>query len=55
MNILLVTADNGRVKWPFPYVNGQQTPESLALQSDKQAHKHTKQPIDLNQFKEALI
>jgi hypothetical protein len=41
--------------WPFPSVNGQQTPESKALQADKGQHKPTKQTIDLNQFKEALI
>lgn len=49
----MAPVDNGRIKWPFPYVNGQQTPESLALQSDKQAHKPT--PINLDDFEDALI
>lgn len=41
--------------WPFKYFNGVQTPDSEALQANKQAHKPTKQPINLNQFKEALL
>jgi hypothetical protein len=39
--------------WPFKYFNGVQTPESLALQSDKDKHEPTE--IDLNDFDEALL
>jgi hypothetical protein len=39
--------------WPFKYFNGVQTPESLALQSDKDKHDTT--PIDFNDFDEALL
>lgn len=28
--------------WPFPSVNGEQTPESKSLESNKQAHKPEK-------------
>jgi hypothetical protein len=39
--------------WPFKYINGEQTPESLVLQTDKDKHETT--PIDLNDFDEALL
>ncbi len=39
--------------WPFPFVNGQQTPQSVALQDDKVQHKPT--PFDLNDIEEALL
>ena len=39
--------------WPFPSVNGQQTPQSKALQSDKGQHKPT--PKDLNDIEDALL
>jgi hypothetical protein len=48
-NTLLVTAE----MWPFKYFNGVQTPESLALQSDKDKHDTT--PIDFNNFEDALL
>ena len=35
MNTLIPLGSN----WPFPSVNGEQTPESKALELDKQAHK----------------
>lgn len=41
------------VAWPFPSVNGQQTPQSLALQSDKGQHKPT--PKDLIDIEDALL
>ena len=53
MKALLVTADNGRINWPFPSVNGQQTPESLALMADKGQHKPT--PKDLSDIEDALV
>ena len=28
--------------WPFPYVNGEQTPDSKALQANKSAHSAPK-------------
>lgn len=40
-------------QWPFKYFNGVQTPESLALQADKDKHETT--PIDINNFEEALL
>ena len=46
-------APDGRAVWPFPFVNGQQTPQSLALKSDKGQHKPT--PKDLNDIEEALL
>jgi hypothetical protein len=49
---LLVTADN-RPVWPFPFVNGQQTDQSRALELDKQAHKTV--PFDLSTIEEALL
>ena len=52
MNELLVTA-KGRVVWPFPSVNGQQTPQSKALQSDKGQHQPT--PKDLTDIEDALL
>ena len=39
--------------WPFPSVNGQQTPQSKALQSDKGQHKPT--PKDLTNIGDALL
>lgn len=44
---------DGRIRWPFPSVNGQQTPQSLALQSNKALHKPT--PKDLNDIEDALL
>ena len=52
MNELLVTAD-GRVVWPFPSVNGQQTDQSRALMLDKSQHNVTQ--FDLSTVEEALI
>ena len=49
-----VTLDTeGRAVWPFPSVNGQQTLQSLALQSDKGQHKPT--PINLTDIEDALL
>ena len=39
--------------WPFKYVNGHQTPQSKALQSDKGQHKPT--PRDLTDIEDALL
>ena len=39
--------------WPFPTINGHQTPQSLALQSNKALHKPT--PKDLTDIGEALL
>ena len=39
--------------WPFKYINGEQTPESLALQSDKTLHQPV--PFDLNQCEDAPL
>lgn len=39
--------------WPFPSVNGHQTPESLALQSDKGQHRPT--PINLTDIEDAPL
>jgi hypothetical protein len=39
--------------WPFKYVNGHQTPQSLALQSDKGQHRPT--PINLTDIEDALL
>ena len=49
----VIYAPDGRVVWPFPSVNGQQTPQSLALKSDKGLHKPT--PKDLNDIEDALL
>ena len=35
-----------RVVWPFPSINGQQTPESKALEGDKRQHKPEQPNID---------
>ena len=53
---LLISKD-GRVVWPFPSVNGQQTPQSLDLQSDKGQHKPSGAitPKDLNDIEDALL
>ncbi len=53
MKALLVTTDNGRINWPFPSVNGQQTPASVALMADKGQHRPT--PIDLTDIEDALL
>jgi hypothetical protein len=42
-----------RKPWPFPTVNGQQTEQSRALQSNKTLHKPT--PKDLTDIEEALL
>lgn len=39
--------------WPFKYINGEQTPESKALEADKNQHQST--PFDLNQCEDALL
>ncbi len=39
--------------WPFPSFNGQQTPQSLALQSNKELHRP--EPINLNDIEDALL
>lgn len=39
--------------WPFKYINGEQTPESEALEADKGQHQST--PLDLNQCEDALL
>ena len=52
MNELLVTAD-GRVVWPFPSINGQQTEQSMALMLDKSQHNATQ--FDLSTVEDALI
>ena len=44
---------DGRINWPFPSVNGQQTPASLALMADKGQHRPT--PINLDDIEEALL
>jgi hypothetical protein len=44
---------DGRVIWPFPIVNGQQTDQSKALQADKSQHKP--KPHDLSNVEEALL
>jgi hypothetical protein len=46
------TSDD-RVVWPFPSVNGQQTPQSKALQSDKELHRPER--INLNDIEDALL
>ena len=44
---------DGRINWPFPSVNGQQTPASVALMADKGQHKPT--PKDLSDIEDALL
>jgi hypothetical protein len=44
---------DGRINWPFPSVNGQQTPASVALMADKGQHKPT--PKDLSDIEGALV
>ena len=39
--------------WPFKTANGQQTPQSLALQSNKELHRPT--PINLNDIEDAPL
>lgn len=39
--------------WPFKYINGQQTPESEALEADKGQHKVSE--YDLNQCEDAPL
>lgn len=54
MQAYQVTLDTeGRVVWPFPSINGHQTPQSLVLQSNKALHKPT--PKDLTDIGEALL
>ena len=45
MKALLVTADS----WPFKYVNGVQTPESVAFMA-RSAGETAKQPAPLTQY-----
>lgn len=40
-------------QWPFPSINGQQIPQSMALQSNKALHKPT--PKDLTDIEDALL
>lgn len=49
----LLTFKDGPVVWPFPTINGQQTAQSKALQSDKGQHKPT--PINLTDIEDALL
>lgn len=49
----VIYTPEGRVVWPFPSVNGQQTPQSLALQSDTGQHKPT--PVNFNDLGDALL
>lgn len=51
-NQVIYTQD-GHVVWPFKSVNGQQTPQSKALQSDKGQHKPTTK--DLTDIEDALL
>lgn len=44
---------DGHVVWPFPTINGQQTPQSKALQSNKALHKPT--PKDLTDIEDAPL
>lgn len=37
-----LTSEEGRIVWPFPSVNGQQTEASKALQANKAAHSAPK-------------
>lgn len=39
--------------WPFKYINGEQTPESKALEADKKAHKP--EQFNPNTCEEALL
>ena len=39
--------------WPFKYINGEQTPESEALEADKGQHKPI--PNNLDDMEEALL
>jgi hypothetical protein len=49
-----VTLDTeGRVVWPFPSVNGQQTDQSRALMLDKSQHKPV--PFDISTVEESLL
>ena len=49
-----VTLDTeGRVVWPFPSINGQQTEQSRALMLDKSQHKPDKP--SLSDIEEALL
>jgi hypothetical protein len=41
------------ITWPFPFVNGQQTDQSKALELDRQAHKPV--PFDISTIEEALL
>lgn len=45
------------MSWPFKYINGEQTPESEALEGDKSQHKPSgaMTPFDLNQFEDAPL
>lgn len=39
--------------WPFPTINGQQTPKSRALMLDKTQHKPT--PVNLDDIEDAPL
>lgn len=39
--------------WPFKYINGEQTPESKALEDDRDQHKPN--PDNLDDMEEALL
>jgi len=41
------------ITWPFPFVNGQQTDQSKALELDKQAHKPAQ--FDISTIEDALL
>ena len=51
-NQVIYTPD-GRVAWPFPSINGQQTEQSRALMLDKSQHNVTQ--FDLSTVEDALI
>ena len=52
-NQIVTYTPDGRVVWPFPSINGQQTPQSRALQSNKALHKPT--PVNLDDIEDALL
>lgn len=49
----LLTSKDGRVVWPFPSINGQQTEQSRDLMLDKSQHKPV--PFDISTVEEALL
>lgn len=49
----MIYAPGGRVVWPFPSVNGHQTPQSMALMLDKSQHKPTQ--FDISTVEESPL